>query len=74
MNSGARWWTTLVRLSEGGLGLSEPESSNNILLGDCLKPVCGLFGACHIACFGGYCGWFCEHSICHNWFDVRECY
>ena len=63
-----------LRLGEGGLLLGELESSCGRLLGDYLKPVSGLFGACHIACFGGYCGQFCEHAICHNWFDDRECY
>ena len=63
-----------LHLREGGLRLSEPESSCDKVVRDCLKPVYGLFGACHIACFGGCYGWFCEHVICHNWFDDRECY
>ena len=67
-------WRAELCLGKGGLRLGEPESSYGRLLGDCLKPVCGLFRACHIACFRGYCGWFCEHAICHNWFDDQECY
>ena len=71
-----------LRLGEGWLPQANPgpkldvalvrlgklESSCNRLLGDCLKLVCGLFRACHIACFGGYCGQFCEHVICHTFF------
>ena len=55
-----------LRLGEGGLRLREPKSSYGRLLGDYLKPMCGLFGACHIACFRVYCGRFYEHAICHN--------
>ena len=61
-NPGAKLDVALVRLGE-------LKSSYCKLLGDCLKSVCGLFEACHIACFGGYCGRFCEHTICHIWFD-----
>ena len=58
-----------LRLGEGRLLLGEPESPCSRCLGDCLKPVYGLFGACYIACFGGYCGEFCGHTICHNCLD-----
>ena len=65
MNPGAKLDVALVRLGE-------IKSSCGKLLGDCLKLVCGLFEACHIACFGGYCGRFCEHTICHIWFDIES--
>ena len=74
MNPRAILDVALVHLGEGGLRVGEPKSSCHRLLGGCLKPVCGLFGACHIACLRGYCGRFCEHDISHSWFDDRECY
>ena len=69
---GGQHWS--FRLGEGALRLSEPESSCSKLMGDYLKLVCGLFEACHFACFGGYCWRLCEHATCHNWFDDQECY
>ena len=50
-NHTAGWWTTLVRLGE-------PESSCCKVVGDCLKPVYGLFGAFHIARLRAIVGYF----------------